>query len=146
MISTFISLLTSHGVKTQPFHGGALNGNDILKWYANADEIFEKLGEMCDDVIEKRIQEEEWQPHSPWTTIPCIETVREALTQHQTLLELQDSVYSSLRIIAPTEEEYVETEKRISAMKKQWRKMKFSLNSNNIWTIKENKCPYSCLY
>ena len=63
----------------------------------------------------------------PVIPIPSDDEVNAVLDKHYSLLQMQDAVYSSLRIIAPTEKEMGETEERIAMMEKLWTELEFSI-------------------
>ena len=121
--SKFFKILAENNVQIQSYHGGALTGGDILNLFDNLDEIFDKLRVECDKVLtEQRTAQNDNSPNP----IPTDEEVRKKLDDHHHLFSLQDSVYSCLRIVCPTEEDYEKTEKAIKAMEKKWEEMGMS--------------------
>ena len=120
----FIAILKKYGIQIQAYHGGSLTGGHILSIYKNLEEIFDELKKECLNTLSTRRDEE---GNLPIIEIPSDAEVEKVLEDHFDLLQIQDAVYSSLRIIAPTERELEEAKERIQIMKNLWTEMGFSI-------------------
>jgi hypothetical protein len=114
-------VLETHGIKIQTNHGGQLTGGAILLLLNNHDVIMDDISSICSDtILEKQ------NNNDPPVLCPTIEEMNHIIQSHHDLFRSQDTVYSHLRLINPTEQEMIETWECILVMEKLWWKMELS--------------------
>ena len=119
----FIAIMKKYGIQIQAYHGGSLTGGHILLIYKHLEDIFDELKCECLKTLEQRREEDDL----PIVEIPDNGNIEKVLEDHFDLLQIQDAVYSKLRLIAPTQQEVNQTKERIEMMRKLWTEMGFSL-------------------
>ena len=92
------------------YHGGDLNGVCCLRLVENQQEIIEKIREMCE---RRRNQRTNGQPCS-------IDKLDGKITLYSQLFESIDTAFAYLRTVAPTDDEYVQTEISLSILEQLW--------------------------
>ena len=117
MYSHVKNVFKKSNIAIQPYHGGSLTGGDCINLLKNANKIIDEIRSECIEILENK----------GTNSRISRDTVIATLEEHRRLFILQHSVYSKLRIVAPTEAEMKDTRNCVKEMERQWRKMAISV-------------------
>ena len=99
----------------EAYHGGMMNGVCCIRLLEYNSEVMKAIKEMCEKCLNSRNESEVQN---------CThEEMEKTLESFSNIFEALDCVFSSLRIVDPTDGELQQTEKAVRILETMWRKM-----------------------